>query len=62
VIGCAGREEIPMALRDPVDERVRDGARPARSPRDLAAGCGGIGVCERDDADVRAVAEDEGRR
>lgn len=41
----------------PVAELVREGARAARSPRDLAAGCDVIGVCVRDDADVRAVME-----
>ena len=40
----------------------REGAKPASSPRDLAARCDVIGVCVRDDADVRAVVEDEGRR
>ncbi len=51
-----------MALREPVDELVREGAKPASSPRDLAASCDLIGVCVRDDADVRAVVEDEGAR
>jgi 3-hydroxyisobutyrate dehydrogenase len=60
---AAGLEtSVPDALREPVDERVRDGARLAGSPGDFAAGCDGIGVCERDDADVRALVGDEGRR
>lgn len=43
------------AVQAPVDELVRDGAKPARSPRDLAERVDVIGVCVRDDADVRAV-------
>jgi len=39
----------------PVEELVREGAKAARSPRELAALCDVIGVCVRDDADVRAV-------
>jgi len=38
-----------------VDELARVGAAPARSPRELAARAEVIGVCVRDDADVRAV-------
>ncbi len=45
------------ALQAPVDELVREGAKPASSPRELASRCDVIGVCVRDDADVRAVCE-----
>jgi len=40
-----------------VDELVREGAKPAGSPRELASHCDVIGVCVRDDADVRSVCE-----
>ena len=39
----------------PVRELVAQGAKAAASPRELAAACDVIGVCVRDDADVRAV-------
>lgn len=39
----------------PVRDLVARGAKAAASPRELAAGCDVIGVCVRDDADVRAV-------
>jgi 3-hydroxyisobutyrate dehydrogenase len=38
-----------------VDELAREGATPARSPRELAGRSDVVGVCVRDDADVRAV-------
>ena len=57
---AAGLETSVLdALQAPVDELVREGAKPASSPRDLAARCDVIGVCVRDDADVRAVVEGE---
>jgi 3-hydroxyisobutyrate dehydrogenase len=60
---AAGRETSVLdALREPVDERVREVAKPASSPRDLAASYDVIGVCVRGDADVRAVVEGKGRR
>jgi 3-hydroxyisobutyrate dehydrogenase-like beta-hydroxyacid dehydrogenase len=43
------------ALEAPVAELAREGAKTARSPRELAARCEVIGVCVRDEADVRAV-------
>jgi len=53
---AAGLETIVLdAVQAPVDELVREGAKPARSPRDLAERVDVIGVCVRDDADVRAV-------
>ena len=53
---AAGLETIVLdAVQAPVDELVREGAKPARSPRDLAEHADVIGVCVRDDADVRAV-------
>ncbi len=39
----------------PVEELVREGAKAAQSPRELAARSDVVGVCVRDDADVRAV-------
>lgn len=44
---------------EPVAELVREGAAAAGSPRQLAAAADVIGVCVRDDADVRAVAYGE---
>jgi 3-hydroxyisobutyrate dehydrogenase len=43
------------AVQAPVEELVREGAKPARTPRELAERSDVIGVCVRDDADVRAV-------
>lgn len=58
-----GREASVLdALREHVDEREREVAKPASSPRDLAASYDAIGVCVREDADVRAVVAGEGRR
>ena len=47
------------SVQAPVDELVREGAKSASSPRELASRCDVIGVCVRDDADVRAVCEGE---
>jgi 3-hydroxyisobutyrate dehydrogenase len=48
-------------MEAPVEELVREGAKAARSPRELAERCDVIGVCVRDDADVRSVlAGDDG--
>ncbi len=53
---AAGLEtHVLDAVQAPVDELVREGAKPARSPRELAERSDVIGVCVRDDADVRAV-------
>ncbi len=53
---AAGLETVVLdAVQAPVDELVREGAKPARSPRDLAERADVIGVCVRDDADVRAL-------
>jgi 3-hydroxyisobutyrate dehydrogenase-like beta-hydroxyacid dehydrogenase len=53
---AAGLETVVL---DTVPERVAElvaaGAHSAASPRELAAGCDVVGVCVRDDADVRAV-------
>jgi len=50
---------LPTVVYDVVPARVRDaeaaGARGAASPRELAAASDVIGICVRDDADVRAV-------
>lgn len=55
---AAGLETSVLdALQAPVDELVREGAKAAGSPRELAARVDVIGVCVRDDADVRAVFE-----
>jgi 3-hydroxyisobutyrate dehydrogenase-like beta-hydroxyacid dehydrogenase len=43
------------ALPAPLDELVREGAKPTRTPRELAERVDVIGVCVRDDADVRSV-------
>ena len=57
---AAGLETSVLdALQAPVDELVREGAKPASSPRELAARADVIGVCVRDDADVRDVFEGE---
>jgi 3-hydroxyisobutyrate dehydrogenase-like beta-hydroxyacid dehydrogenase len=49
------------AVQAPVDELAKEGAKPVRSPRELAEGADVIGVCVRDDADVHAVfAGDDG--
>jgi len=65
-----GNIGLPMAKRlvagglattvlDVVADRVREleaaGAHPARTPRELAAASDVIGICVRDDADVRGV-------
>src|SRR5262245_57999594 len=42
-------------LAAPIEELVAEGARGARSLRDVAAAADVIGVCVRDDNDVRAV-------
>jgi 3-hydroxyisobutyrate dehydrogenase-like beta-hydroxyacid dehydrogenase len=53
---AAGLETSVLdAVQAPVDELVREGAKPARSSRELAERADVIGVCVRDDADVRAV-------
>lgn len=39
----------------PVRELVAAGAKAAATPRALAAGCDYLGICVRDDADLRAV-------
>jgi 3-hydroxyisobutyrate dehydrogenase-like beta-hydroxyacid dehydrogenase len=50
---------LETTVYDLLEPRVRDlvaqGAKAAASPRELAARCDVIGVCVRDDADVRAV-------
>jgi 3-hydroxyisobutyrate dehydrogenase-like beta-hydroxyacid dehydrogenase len=50
---------LPTTVHDVREEAVRElaaqGAAAAASPRALAARCDVIGVCVRDDADVRAV-------
>jgi 3-hydroxyisobutyrate dehydrogenase len=52
----AGIETTVLDLvKAPVEELVREGAKAAASPRELAARSEVIGVCVRDDADVRAV-------
>src|SRR4029450_12935268 len=42
-------------MEAPLEELAREGAKAARSPRELAVRADVIGVCVRDDADVRAV-------
>ncbi len=42
-------------LEAPVRDLVSQGARGAASPRELAGRCDVVGVCVRDDADVRGV-------
>jgi 3-hydroxyisobutyrate dehydrogenase len=53
---AAGLETCVLdTLPAPVEELVREGAKAARTPRKLAERADVIGVCVRDDADVRAV-------
>jgi 3-hydroxyisobutyrate dehydrogenase len=53
---AGGLETVVLdALEAPVAELTREGAKAARSPRELATCCDVIGVCVRDDDDVRAV-------
>ncbi|RIL03063.1 MAG: NAD(P)-dependent oxidoreductase, partial [Proteobacteria bacterium] len=51
---------LPTCVYDVVPERVAElvaaGATAAATPRDVAAASDVVGVCVRDDADVRAVA------
>jgi 3-hydroxyisobutyrate dehydrogenase len=47
-------------VSEPVAELTALGAVAAGSPRDLASGCDVIGVCVRDDQDVRAVCLGDG--
>jgi 3-hydroxyisobutyrate dehydrogenase-like beta-hydroxyacid dehydrogenase len=52
---------LETTVFDVVPERVREleaaGARAGKSPREVAAAADVVGVCVRDDADVRAVME-----
>jgi 3-hydroxyisobutyrate dehydrogenase len=53
----AGLETTVYDIADaPVRELVALGAKAAASPRELAAGADSIGICVRDDDDVRQVA------
>jgi len=54
---AAGLETTVYDIDDaPVRELVAAGAKAAASPRELAAASDSVGICVRDDADVRAVA------
>jgi 3-hydroxyisobutyrate dehydrogenase-like beta-hydroxyacid dehydrogenase len=55
LVGGGLETTVLDAVQGPVDELVREGAKSARSPRDLAGRSDVIGVCVRDDADVRSV-------
>jgi 3-hydroxyisobutyrate dehydrogenase len=53
---AAGLETCVLdAVQPLMDELVKEGAKSARSPRELADRSDVIGVCVRDDADVRSV-------
>jgi 3-hydroxyisobutyrate dehydrogenase len=51
------REEVWVydLAAEPVQDLAGQGARPAGSPRELAAACGYIGLCVRGEADVDAL-------
>jgi len=55
LVGGGLETTVCDVLEAPVRDLVAQGARAAASPRELAARCDVIGVCVRDDADVRAV-------